>query len=183
MVKCFICLKFWKIHDDCFKNYYGKWSKHNHLFHCKDHMSQCFECQKSHAPSDQHTLKRYVRNNKVHYMTEKCAEIFNTKQSDRRYMHDAFFDTWCYDISINQNWLYHIELDCLHNYLQYLFTQDEYKIMNKTINQEHLQVRIIKSKNIIKLKENKVMCDKDMETYSDSESDEAANVCWANSMI
>ena len=27
------------------------------------------------------------------------------------------------------------------------------------------------------------MCDKDMETCSDSESDEAANVFWANSMI
>ena len=66
MVQCFICLKFWKIHDDCFKNYYGKWSKHNHLFHCKDHMSQCFECNKLHSPSNQHTLNRYVRNKKVH---------------------------------------------------------------------------------------------------------------------
>ena len=27
------------------------------------------------------------------------------------------------------------------------------------------------------------MCDKDMDTCSHSESDEAANVCWANSMI
>jgi RNA polymerase primary sigma factor len=35
--------------------------------------------------------------------------------------------------------------------------------MNKTINQTHLKVRIIKLKNTIKLKENKVMCDKDIE--------------------
>ena len=74
-------------------------------------------------------------------------------------------------------------MDSLQIYLQYLFTQDEYKNMNQTIKPKHLQVHILKLKNVIKLKENKVMCDKDMETRSDSESDEAANACWANSMI
>ena len=37
MVQCFICFKSFKMHNKCFANYYGKWSKHNHLFHCKKH--------------------------------------------------------------------------------------------------------------------------------------------------
>ena len=127
MVQCFICLKFWKIHDDCFKNYYGKWSKHNHLFHCKEHILSCLECNRYHLPSSQSTLKRYVHNEHVHYMTEKCAEAFNTKKPDSIYMNDAFFDTWCYDISIFKNWLYYIKADSFKIYLQYLLTQDEYK--------------------------------------------------------
>ena len=108
-----MCFKCWKIHDKCFKHSYGKWSKHNHLFHCKEHFLPCLQCKSLHAPSSQSTLKRYVHNKHVHYMTEKCAEAFNTKQPHSIYMHDAFFDTWCYDISIFNNWLYHIKTDSL----------------------------------------------------------------------
>ena len=48
---------------------------------------------------------------------------------------------------------------------------------------EHLIVHVLKLKNVIKLKENEVMCEKDIETCSHSESDEANNVCWENSII
>ena len=98
--------------------------KHNNLFNCNEHFSPCLVCKSLHAPSSQSTLKRYVNNKHVHYMTEKCAEAFNRKLPHRIYTHDAFFDTWCYDKSILNDWLYHINTDSLQNYLQYLFTQD-----------------------------------------------------------
>ena len=43
---------------------------------------------------------------------------------------------------------------------------------------ENLKVHVLKLKNVIKLKEKKVMCDKDIDTCSHSESDEATNLCW-----
>ena len=62
-----------------------------------------------HGPSSQSTLKRYVNNIHVHYMTQKCADEFDMKGTNSRYQHDAFFDTWCYEESVFKKWMYDIK--------------------------------------------------------------------------
>ena len=183
MVQCFICLKNVKIHDDCLTKYLGQWSKYNHFYHCKQHQSSCLVCNKDHSPTSKSTSKRYVHNKRVHYMTDKCATDLNTNKSHGSYMHDTFFDTWCSHRTKFSNWLYHIEKERFQIYLQHIFAQDEYEIMNKKIQQKHLKVRILKLNNIIKLKTDNVICDANIDLCSDNGNDETANVCWANSMI
>ena len=80
MVQCFICFKCYKIQKKCFEDSYGKWSKHIHLFHCKQHILPCLQCKKMHGLSYQSTLTRYVHKKKVHYMTATCAEAFNIEK-------------------------------------------------------------------------------------------------------
>ena len=72
-------------------------------------------------------------------MTDKCATALNTNKSHGSYMHDAFFDTWCSHRTKFGNWLYHIEKETLQIYLQHIFTQDEYEIMNKKTSKDILK--------------------------------------------
>ena len=68
-------------------------------------------------------------------------------------------------------------------YLGYLFTAYEYKHMTLKIHSKNNEVYVLKLHKIIKLNNEKVTCELDIETVSYYESDDATNVCWANSII
>ena len=97
----------------------------DHLFHCKSYVKQCLKCNKTHSIIAQSTYKLFVTNEKNHYMTEKFADKFVVKGINNRYKHDTFFDTWCYDYSAFQNWMYTIKEDDFKVYMGYLFTKYE----------------------------------------------------------
>ena len=116
-------------------------------------------------------------------MIQNCADEFDIEGTNSIYQHDDFFDTWCYEESVFMKWTYDIKLDHYKLYLAYLFTADEYKLMIPKIIPEHNEVHILKLHNVIKLNQDKGMCELYIETVSHDENDDGSNVCWENSII
>ena len=83
-------------------------------------MKPCLHCNKTHGINSQSTFKRYVNNKNVHYMTKTCTHKFDLQGTNNRYKHDALFDTWCYDDSVFQKWMYTIKKEYYIVYMGYV---------------------------------------------------------------
>ena len=95
-------------------------------------------------------------------MTKKCADEFEIQGTNSRYKHDAFFDTWCYEDSVFNKWMYDIKAHHYKIYIGYLFTEYECKHMTPKIEPKHTEVHVLKLHNVIKLNHDKVRCELDI---------------------
>ena len=66
-------------------------------------------------------------------MTKNCADDFEIQGTSSRYPHDSFFDTWCYEDSVFNKWMYIIKNDHYKLYIGHLFTGDKWKHMTPKI--------------------------------------------------
>ena len=54
------------------------------FLHFKYHVKPCLKCNKIHVINSQPTYTHYVKNEKVHYMTETCADNFELQGTNNR---------------------------------------------------------------------------------------------------